>query len=127
MCLSVGGASHHNQGESVKVFNCDTVDSEWYTENTDNSTFVHGKRYQLYKIKNKYSNLCLGVRNLDSHLPGTEAEVYRCDGYDSQWFFYPIEGKVQIRNKVSQLCLDVPGVDNYQIGSKLEVYHCQRG
>lgn len=128
LCLSVGGASFHKEGDSVKVSNCDTVDSEWYTEGTDNSTSVNGKRYQLYKIKNKFSHLCLGVRNFDSHHPGTEAEVYQCDGRDSQWFFYPIEGKqVQIRNSVSQYCLDVPGIDNYQIGSKLQVYDCQRG
>lgn len=128
LCLAVRGNDNHAPGTGVEVYDCGTEDSKWYKDDTGVITYIDGARHTMSRIKNKVSNLCLGVRGLDSHSAGAEVEVFKCDGQDSHWYFREIESRkqFQIKNRVSQLCLGVVGVDKPQRGAAVEVYHCQR-
>lgn len=88
LCLGVRGFDKHDPGTDVEVYYCDPVatdarrDALWKIEHA----FA-----QYDYIKNRVSDLCLGVRGVDDHGPGAGAEVYRCNpggddpGQDNQW------------------------------------------
>lgn len=85
-------------------------------------------------ITNGASNLCLGVRGVDKHGPGTGVEVYWCNpgngdrGLDYQWTFEDAgDGYWFFKNRVSGLCLGVRGVDKHEPKTEVEVYHCKPG
>src|SRR4028119_2493314 len=66
-------------------------------------------------IQNRDSGLCLGVRGVDNHRPGTGAEAYHCKpgggdpGRDNQWDIIKIRDSIYsyIQNRDSGLCLGV--------------------
>lgn len=79
----------------------------------------------------RQSGLCLGVRGVDRHTPGTDVEFYACQpgggdpGLDARWRPTPLaNGYVRVRNSVSSLCLGVRGIDEHDAGEGVEVYHC---
>jgi hypothetical protein len=77
------------------------------------------------------SGLCLGVRGIDSHRPGTDVETFRCAGSardplrDGHWRIVPLQnGAFHVRNALSDLCLGVRGFDSVGAGAGVEVYRC---
>ena len=94
------------------------------------SSPVAAQRPGFVSITNAFSNLCLGVQGVDSHVAGGLVEVYTCNppgiaSEDQQWRIVPAaDGFVSITNKVSNLCLGVQGVDSHRSGALVEVYTC---
>jgi len=132
LCLGVRGVDSHGPGTDAEVYTCQPggndpgLDNQWHIELAD-ADFV--------LIKNRVSNLCLGVRAVDSHGPGTGVEVYTCDpggadkGQDNRWrrTRIPDSDFWYFRNKVSNLCLGVRGIDHHGPGEGAEVYTCVPG
>jgi len=131
LCLGVRGVDDHKAGAEVEVYWCNPGggdrgrDNQWTFEPADEG-FVF--------IKNRVSGLCLGVRGVDDHKPGTGAEVYPCKpggadkGHDGQWRLVPDkDGFRRIENRVSGLCLGVRGVDDHKPAAGVEVYTCDPG
>src|SRR5690606_23179636 len=131
LCLGVRGVDDHRPGAGVEVFHCNPggtdrgLDSQWIIEPLAGG-YVH--------IRNRASSLCLGVRGVDRHTPGTDVEVYHCNpggggrGLDNQWRIIDAsDGPRLLRNRVSNLWLGVRGVDSHRAGEGAEVYHCDPG
>ena len=131
LCLGVRGIDAHAPGTEVEVYHCNPgggdrgLDNQWTFVLLSNG-YVH--------ILNRVSSLCLGVRGVDNHTPGTGVEVYHCNpgggdrGLDNQWrIVAEPDGFVVIQNRVSGLCLGVVGVDAHGPGAGAEVYHCNPG
>ncbi|WP_373372247.1 ricin-type beta-trefoil lectin domain protein [Sorangium atrum] len=131
LCLGVREVDNHGPGAGVEVYTCNPggadrgCDNQWRMESTTDG-FVH--------IKNRVSNLCLGVRGVDQHGPGAEVEVYHCapggsdGGRDNQWRVKSdLDGSSRLENRISGLCLGVRGVDQHGPGAGVEVYPCNPG
>jgi hypothetical protein len=92
-CLGVREVDQHDPGDEVEIYHCNPEggdpgqDNRWRLGVADGD-FLH--------IKNKVSDLCLGVREVDTHGEGAEVEVYHCDpgngdpGLDNQWGLTPV-------------------------------------
>ncbi len=130
LCLGVVGVNNHTAGARAEVYYCDPAgsdagyDNQWYLQQIGS----------YYRIRNRVSNLCLGVVGVDNHTAGAPVEVYDCspsasDGkLDAQWYLSPVGsiGFETIKNRVSNLCLGVVGVNNHTAGAREEVYHCNQ-
>ena len=94
------------------------------------SSPVAAQRPGFVSITNAFSNLCLGVQGVDSHVAGGLVEVYTCNppgiaSEDQQWRIVPQnDGTKRIENRVSGLCLGVQGADSHSAGAQVEVYDC---
>lgn len=128
LCLGVRGVDSHAAGTGAEVYHCVPGSGDNGYDNQWKFVPVSGGYYQ---VQNRVSGLCLGVRGVDSHGPGTEAEAYTCNpgngdnGYDNQWTVVSTsDGYKQLKNRVSGLCLGVVNVDSHGAGAMAEVYHC---
>jgi hypothetical protein len=128
LCLGVRGVDNHPAGTGVEVYYCNPGAGD---RGHDNQWVFSPAGDGYVNIKNRASNLCLGVRGVDRHTAGTEVEVYTCvpgggdAGLDNQWrVVAEPDGFKRIENRVSGLCLGVRGVDQHGPGSGAEVYHC---
>ena len=127
LCLGVRGVDQHKPGTGVEIYWCNPgsgdrgLDNHWTFAPTGNGFHV---------LQNRVSSLCLGVRGVDKHGAGTEAEVYHCKpdgadkGLDNLWRIVPDKnGFKRIENRVSGLCLSVRG-DKREPGATVEVAAC---
>ncbi len=133
LCLGVRGVDNHRPGTGAEVYHCIPGGGDPGRDNQWDIIPISGSKYSY--IKNRDSGLCLGVRGVDNHRPGTGAEVNHCipgggdPGHDNQWDIIPISGSEYsyIKNRDSGLCLGVRGVDNHRAGTEAEVNHCNPG
>ena len=128
LCLGVYGRDYHNAGEKVGVYSCEP---QFMNYGSDNDWVFETVEDGYVQIKNRVSDLCLGVRGRDSHSAKAGVEVYYCDSVsydprkDSHWEFqYNEDDKFIIKNRVSDLCLGVRGRDSHSSGEEVDVYHC---